>query len=442
MIIFEGSNIKLTMKKIFLSVVLLLCSVVVFAQPKMNLVKVEVTPDHADWLYECGEKASFKVSVRTASNAPVDGDIYFEISEDMLPALDKGNITLKGGEATIKGYTMRKPGFLRCRVWKKENNHLYEECATVGFSVDKIKATTLLPDDFKTFWAGELEANKKIEMLPQMTLIPERCTSKVDVYSARFQSFRKGAFIYGTLCVPKNLKEKAPAILIVPGAGCRARQGFMAEAERGVVTFEIGIHGISTTMFNNPEIYDNLRYGGLYHYYDNSFESREKCFYRRVYVGCARAIDFLAQLDFVDEERIAVTGGSQGGALTIVTSYLNPKVKYAAAIYPAMCDLTGRLEDQGDAWPYLFRGKTGGTKERIEACRYYDVVNFARHLSLPMWFTYGYNDMVVCPTSMQACYNAVTAPKELLTVPQSRHYTYPEQREARREWLLDKLLKK
>ena len=430
------------MKKIFLSVVLLLCSVVVFAQPRMTFVKVEVTPDHADWLYECGEKASFDISVRTASNAPVEGDIYFEVSEDMLPALDKGKITLKEGKTTIKGYTMRKPGFLRCRVWAKVGEKSYEECATVGYSVDKIKATTTLPADFKEFWANELKANESIEMLPQMTLIPERCTAKVDVYSARFQSFKKKAYIYGTLCVPKNLKEKAPAILIVPGAGCRARDGYYAEAEQGVVTFEIGIHGIPTTMFDNPELYENLRYGGLMNYYNIRFENKEKCFYRRVDVGCARAVDFLAQLDFVDEERIAVTGGSQGGALTLVTSYLNPKVKYAAAIYPAMCDLTGRLHDQGDAWPYLFHNKQGGTKERIETCGYYDVVNFARHLTIPTWFTYGYNDLVVCPTSMQACYNAVTAPKEIITVPQSRHYTYPEQQTARRKWLLGKLFGK
>ena len=63
-----------------------------------------------------------------------------------------------------------------------------------------------------------------------------------------------------------------------------------------------------------------------------------------------------------------------------------------------------------------------------------------------VWLTergnmYGYNDLVVCPTSMQCAYNVTTAPKELFVVPQSRHYTYPEQRKLRSEWLLDKLLK-
>ena len=359
----------------------------------------------------------------------------------MLPPIAKGNMVLKDGTATIKGYTMNKPGFLRCQVWATVGGEKYEECATAGFDVDKLVPTTKMPADFKQFWEESLKLNENLEMLPQLTLVPEQCTSKVDVYLAKFQNFRKGSFIYGTLCVPKKHEGKCPAILIVPGAGCRARYGYKEEAERGVVTLEIGIHGIPTTLYDIPDMYTNLRRGGLNNYWFLGIDNKEQYFYRRVYIGCARAVDFLAQLDFVDENRIAVTGGSQGGALTIVTSYLNPKVKYAAAIYPAMCDLTGRLYDQGDAWPRIFRDKKNGTKERIETASYYDVVNFAKGLNIPILFTYGYNDLVVCPTSMQCAYNVTTAPKELFVVPQSRHYTYPEQRKLRSEWLLDKLLK-
>ena len=430
------------MKRSLILTLLCFCVSVVIAQPQVSFIKVEVTPNHADWLYKCGEKPQFAVSVRTCSNAPVENaEIYYEVSEDMLPPIAKGNMVLKDGTATIKGYTMTKPGFLRCQVWATVGGEKYEECATAGFDVDKLVPTTKMPADFKQFWEESLKLNENLEMLPQLTLVPEQCTSKVDVYLAKFQNFRKGSFIYGTLCVPKKHEGKCPAILIVPGAGCRARYGYKEEAERGVVTLEIGIHGIPTTLYDIPDMYTNLRRGGLNNYWFLGIDNKEQYFYRRVYIGCARAVDFLAQLDFVDENKIAVTGGSQGGALTIVTSYLNPKVKYAAAIYPAMCDLTGRLYDQGDAWPRIFRDKKNGTKERIETASYYDVVNFAKGLNIPILFTYGYNDLVVCPTSMQCAYNVTTAPKELFVVPQSRHYTYPEQRKLRSEWLLDKLLK-
>ena len=161
-----------------------------------------------------------------------------------------------------------------------------------------------------------------------------------------------------------------------------------------------------------------------------------------MYLGCARAIDFLAQLDFVDEKHIGVTGGSQGGALSITTAYLNPKVKCLAAFYPAMCDLTGYLYDQGNAWPYIFKNKKLATPERLNTVQYYDVVNFARGLKTEKVFiSFGYNDLVVCPTSIQGVYNEIKVPKELMVVPQSRHYIYPEQAEMRSKWMMENILK-
>jgi cephalosporin-C deacetylase-like acetyl esterase len=277
-------------------------------------------------------------------------------------------------------------------------------------------------------------------MLPQLDLVPEKCTPKVKVYSASFQSFKKGSRIYGTLCVPASYNGKCPAILIVPGAGCRSRKGYYAEAEKGFVTFEVGIHGIPTVMAHE-RIYETLKQGSLLNYPSANVDDKDNYYYKRVFVGCARAVDFLASLDFVDGERIGVMGGSQGGALTITTSYLNTKVKCGAAFYPAMCDLTGYLYDQGNSWPYLFKNKKLATKERLETVKYYDVVNFARNLNVPIWVSYGYNDLVVCPTSIQGAINEIPSAKEVMIVPQSRHWTYPEQDKARSVWMMNQLKK-
>ncbi|MBQ3026844.1 MAG: acetylxylan esterase, partial [Alistipes sp.] len=161
------------MKRLALFIVLSLSIFVVEAQPKISFIKVEVTPDHADWLYKCGEKPQFAISVRTCSNAPVkDAEIYYEVSEDMLPPIAKGNMVLKDGTTTIKGYTMRKPGFLRCRVWATVDGVKYDECATAGFDIGQITPKTVMPADFKEFWAESLRRNEKLEMLPQMTLVP------------------------------------------------------------------------------------------------------------------------------------------------------------------------------------------------------------------------------------------------------------------------------
>ena len=41
---------------------------------------------------------------------------------------------------------------------------------------------------------------------------------------------------------------------------------------------------------------------------------------------------------------------------------------------------------------------------------------------------------------MYAAYNVITAPKELVLALETGHWTYPEQRDAFTEWMVNKLL--
>lgn len=70
---------------------------------------------------------------------------------------------------------------------------------------------------------------------------------------------------------------------------------------------------------------------------------------------------------------------------------------------------------------------------------YYDMVNFARRITVPGWFSWGYNDEVCPPTSMYAAYNTVTAPKELHPYLETGHYWYQEQYDEWNEWLCKRL---
>ena len=428
------------MKRLLLMCVAVLMAVVAFAQPRNTLVEVSVAPEHADWQYKCGEEVKFNVSILKSGNPIENVQIRYEISEDMMEPLKKEELALKNGKTQIKAGTMKKPGFLRLRVWATYENVTYHGLATAGFDIHKIEPTTTPPADFDEFWTNVLAENNKLEMLPKLELVPEKCTQKVNVYLASFQNRRKGCRMYGTMCVPADLKpgEKRPAILIVPGAGVRARNGYYSEAEKGLVTLELGINHISTVL--DEEIYEQLRpwYGREYPLCN--IDDKEKYIYKGIYAGCARAVDFLAGLDFVDAERIGVMGGSQGGALSITTAVLNPKVKCIGALYPALADLTGYLHGRGGGWPHLFRNGRMATPERIETTRYYDVANFARKLNVPVFYTYGFNDMTCCPTSTTAAYNVIPdVEKHCWIVPEIEHWTYPEQLKARTKWMIEHL---
>ena len=109
-----------------------------------------------------------------------------------------------------------------------------------------------------------------------------------------------------------------------------------------------------------PEVYGNLASGALRSYYTLNLHDRDKFYYKRVYLATVRSNDFLTSLPQYDGRNLGVIGGSQGGALAIVTAALDPRVKYLAAYYPALSDLTGYLQGRAGGWPHYFQQAGAG----------------------------------------------------------------------------------
>lgn len=415
------------MKTRLLFILCAVFSLSVLAQPSDKLVRVTVAPNTADWTHKIGDKTRFDISVTKNSIPLKDVQIRYELSYDMMPAFENKTVTLKDGTLKIDAGTMKTAGFLRCRVFASYGGREYSGIATVGYSPETIKPTAVMPTDFKEFWDKAIAENKKIPLDARLKPLPERSTEKVSVYELNIQNYQYGSRFYGILCVP-NAPGKYPAKLKVPGAGVRAYGGDVREAENGFITLEVGIHGIPVTMENF--VYDNLVKASLNGYQYNNWDDRDKVYYKRVYLGCVKAIDYIFSMDNFDGENLIVQGGSQGGALSIVTAALDKRVKGLIAFYPALADLTGFVNNRAGGWPHLFRNSSDEAcvlQQKIKTTGYYDVVNFARTLTAPGYYSFGYNDMVCPPTSMFSAFNVISAPKTLFLVEETAHYTYPEQ---------------
>jgi cephalosporin-C deacetylase-like acetyl esterase len=419
-----------------LSVMLLLIVISINAtsQPATTLVKVIVSPDHSDWTYKVNETAKFTVQVMQYGNLMENVTIDYEAGPEMLPDIKKEGVVLKNGKTEFSG-TMKTPGFYRVKVWAVVDGKRYEGLATAGFEPEKIKPTIKDPADFDAFWSNAIEEARKLDLDPKMTLMPERCTSKSDVYHISFQNDVPGSRIYGILALPKE-EGRYPAILRVPGAGIRPYNGDSRNADLGIITLEIGIHGIPVNL--DPQVYSNLMSGALSSYWTVKMNDRNTHYYKRVFLGCVKAVDFIYNLPQFNGSDLAVTGGSQGGALTIITAALDKRIKYMAGLYPAMCDATGYLNNRAGGWPHYYRNNEPKPGE-VETLGYFDVVNFARRITIPGYHTWGYNDVTCPPTSMYSAYNVITAPKELHLYQETGHWTFPEQNEALREWLIKQL---
>ena len=416
--------------------ILLSMSLSMSAQNGWSSINVAITPDHKDWNYRIGETAGFKVEVQRSGTTIDNVKIDYEAGPEMYPTVKKNGVVLKDGTMKWSG-TMKQPGMYRLKVTAHVDGKEYVGMCTAAFSPEKIQPTTVNPQDFDEFWQNTLAEASKTPLEAKRRLLPERCTEKVNVYEVSFQNIRQGSRTYGILCVPVK-PGKYPALLRVPGAGVRPYNGDIWTAEQGAITLEIGIHGVPVTM--PQQVYDDMFNGCLNGYWDYNMNDRDNCYYKRVFVGAVRSIDYIASLPEWNGTSLGVTGSSQGGMLSLVCAALDKRVTFYGAVHAAMCDHTASLKGIACGWPhYFYYNPKNVDQKKVETSRYYDGVNFARRITCPGWFSFGYNDDVVPPTTAYATYNIVTAPKELHPYQITGHFWVQEQWDEWEAWLLKQM---
>lgn len=422
------------MKRIINLLLLTITIIPVCAQIRGNSIEVSVTPDHKDWNYKTGETAEFIVNVRKSGTLLDNVKVDYEAGPVMYPDTKKTGVTLKDGTMKWKA-SMKTPGFYRLKVTAHVNGKDYEGLCTAGFSPEKIQPKAKCPDDFDKFWKETLERARWNDLDPTKRLLPERCTKDVNVYEVSFVNDKPGSRIYGILCLPVK-PGKYPALLRVPGAGVRPYSGDVWTASQGAITLEIGIHGIPVTMEQN--VYDRMLDGCLNNYWDTNLDNPDRNYYKRVVTGAVRAVDYIASLPEWNGTSCGVTGSSQGGFLSLATAALDKRITFLGAVHDAMCDYESEVEGIAGGWPhYFYKGEK--QEARIKGARYYDGVNFARRVTCPGWYSFGYNDDVVPPNSSYGTYNIITAPKTLSVYQKTGHYWYQEQWDEWLEWLFKQM---
>ena len=425
------------MKRLLLVIGLSLSLHAASALPK-GKISIEITPDRTeDWCYSAGDSVAYDIVVRVDGKPLKNASVKYTFAREKMPAHETHRATLPDGRLRVKTAGMPCPGFLTCRVFllDEKGATVADDLAQAAFDPEKLRPMTDMPEDFAAFWERAKAENAKIPMDPRVERAEQWCTDKVDVYYVRLQSFRKDNSVYGYVSVPKS-KGPHPAVLYVPGAGVAKTKPSTYMAEKGVITMTLGIHGIPLDM--PDENYDILKNGALYNYQFVNLDNRDQYYYKRVFMGCIRAIDYLFTRPEFDGERLMVSGGSQGGGLSIVTTALDPRVKYFVCFYPALCDHMGYLYDRAGGWPHMFdRTRVYfRTAERILNSRYYDAANFARLIRVPGFFSWGYNDLSCPITSMYSAYNVVTAPKELVLELRNGHRRSERQNRLADAWML------
>ena len=339
----------------------------VHAQERTGVVRLQVTPDHADWTYVVGAPVAFRVSATRDGHPLALPSVTWKVGPEMLDPVEEKTGPLPAEGLTVKAAGLKEPGFVRLVATAALDGQDYRALATAGFAPERITPTVEQPADFDAFWAGgqgspgeaaggrEARTDAGSEQREGRLLARE--PAERGPRHGRYEPTLRRA-------VRAEGRRPFPALLQVPGAGVRAYGGNVEMAEKGVITLQIGIHGLPVNL--DPSVYQALGGrcppGAIPTF---NLDERDRYYYRRVYLGCVRANDFLVTRPRFDGRTLGVTGGSQGGALSIVTAGLDPRVRFLAAYYPALADVTGYLHGRAGGWPHMFRDKKRRLAARI-----------------------------------------------------------------------------
>lgn len=403
-------------------------------------------PSHADWLYKPGEKAQIEVQLLMHGQPAAGVEITYQTGGDCLaPDADGKVVTDAKGRATITVKGTNKPGFRDTQMQCQLEGHTYRNHLKVGYSPEQIVPYTKLPSDFGAYWQQILDEQKQLPLQVEVEDAPQFTNERVICQKVRIRCYRKDGqhYVYGYLTKPRKA-GKYPVVVSPPGAGVKPMDPMktMFYVEKGeMIRLDLEIHGIDPAL--SAERYREITQAFGDHfangYLSNGLQNRDTYYMRKVYAAMVRAVDYVTTLPEWDGKNLLVQGNSQGAALSLVLAGLDPRITAVACAHPALSDMAG----------YAEKGRTGGyphfgnkykdivlTPQVIETLSYYDVVNFARQITCPVYMTWGYNDNTCPPTTSWAVWNVLTCPKEKYVTPINEHWISTETRYRQMDFLI------
>ncbi len=130
-----------------------------------------------------------------------------------------------------------------------------------------------------------------------------------------------------------------------------------------------------------------------------------------------RAVETALSHPAIDPDRIAVSGGSQGGGISIAVAGLEPRVKVAMPDVPFLCHFQ-RATQITDTHPYqeivvFCKAQRDQIETVFNTLKYFDGMNFAARSNAQALFSVSLMDEICPPSTVFAAYNYYAGPKKI-----------------------------
>jgi cephalosporin-C deacetylase len=283
------------------------------------------------------------------------------------------------------------------------------------------------PDDFDRFWTDTLKESRAFPLNSKCSPVDSGLTL-IDVFDVTFAGYG-GQPVKGWFLKPKNAAGPLPCVVEFVGYGggrglATDRLLWSAAGFAHLVMDTRGqgsVWGPGDTPDPEPEG-SNPHHPG---FMTRGILDPRTYYYRRVFVDAVRAVEAARFMPGVDPKRIAATGGSQGGGMTLAAAGLVPDLAAALPDVPFLCHIKTATEIT-DAYPYQEIVKYCVVhRDKIETVfktlGYFDGVNLAARARCPALFSVGLMDDTCPPRTVYAAFNHYAGKKRMQVWRYNRH---------------------
>ena len=255
-------------------------------------------------------------------------------------------------------------------------------------------------DDFDSFWDQTLSDAREMNLNPLVESV-DYPVKHLRVHRLSYAGYG-GDRIKGLYLVPEGIEGKLPPVIVYHGYSGGAGQVHLhlPWLMLGCAVIAVDTRGQGGETGDPGGYHDGSTMGWM----TQGIGDPHDYYYRRAYTDCVRAVDFAATRDELDMSRLTVTGGSQGGGLSLAVAGLDPRVKLTMADVPFLCHFE-RAADIAAAGPYQeLQRYFAKYPERVPQAQttlsYFDGMNLASRVQPDgrmLWSVALWDD--VCPPS-------------------------------------------
>ena len=285
------------------------------------------------------------------------------------------------------------------------------------------------PEDFTEFWTETLTETRSYPLNAEFKPV-DAGLKTLETFDVSFAGFG-GQTVKGWLLLPKG-ETNLPCVVetIGYGGGRGFATDWLSYSSTGYAHLVMDTRGQGSSWRQGDTPDDALNGPSIPGFMTRGILDPHTYYYRRLITDAVRAVETAASSERVDASRLAVSGGSQGGGLTLAVAGLAglglaPAVKLALPDVPFLCAYR-RAVNLTDALPYgeisaYCKTHRDKVETVFQTLSYFDGVNFSAHADAAALFSVALMDEVCPPSTVYAAYNHYAGKKEIVVWPFNHH---------------------